>query len=62
MSYLNCPQCGLSIRLHAGNLLLENCPRCRGRRGVAVPMYRTERPRPPRLGSPPARDATSKAA
>ncbi len=38
MSYMNCPRCGLSIRLRASYLTLERCPRCLARSGLAVPM------------------------
>jgi phage FluMu protein Com len=49
MSYLNCPHCGLSVLKRAGEAAPadEACPRCRGRSGLIVPMYVTERPRPP---------------
>jgi Zn-finger nucleic acid-binding protein len=49
MSYLNCPQCGLSVPNRAGEAqhVDELCPRCRGRSGALVPMYVTERLRPP---------------
>lgn len=38
MSYMNCPRCGLSIRLRASYLTLERCPRCLARSGLAIPM------------------------
>lgn len=44
MSYLNCPACGLSIRLRASYLAIERCPRCLARRRAAVRMYLSERP------------------
>ncbi len=44
MSYLNCPSCGLSVRLRADYLALEHCPRCLARRRVASVMYVSERP------------------
>jgi hypothetical protein len=44
MSYMNCSRCGLSVQLRASYLLLERCPRCLARRGVAVPMHITEHP------------------
>ncbi len=47
MSYLNCPRCGLSVEAHPGHAAEVNCPRCRGRANVLVPMYETDRPRPP---------------
>jgi DNA-directed RNA polymerase subunit RPC12/RpoP len=46
MSYLNCPRCGLSVEVHAAQAPVS-CPRCRGRANVLVPMYETDRPRPP---------------
>jgi hypothetical protein len=49
MSYMNCPCCGLSIRLRASYLAIERCPRCLARRKVAVAMYLSERPGGPRL-------------
>jgi hypothetical protein len=45
MSYMNCPRCGLSVRLNAPWLTLYRCPRCFVRRGVAVEMYMSDRPR-----------------
>jgi hypothetical protein len=51
MSYMNCPSCGLSIRLRASYLAIERCPRCLARRKVAVAMYLSQRP-----GGPPAAD------
>jgi Zn-finger nucleic acid-binding protein len=51
MSYMNCPSCGLSIRLRASYLAIERCPRCLARRKVAVAMYLSQRP-----GGPPATD------
>jgi hypothetical protein len=51
MSYMNCPSCGLSIRLRASYLALERCPRCLARRKVAVAMYLSRQP-----GVPPATD------
>lgn len=53
MAYLNCPRCGLSltVRAHDDVRAPEDathvCPRCRGQAGVTVPMYLTDRPRPP---------------
>lgn len=46
-SYLNCPRCGLSVEIQAGQAVDVSCPRCRGRAHVLVPMYETDRPRPP---------------
>ena len=47
MSFLNCPRCGLSVEIDAGHAPETTCPRCRGRAHVLVPMYETDRPRPP---------------
>jgi hypothetical protein len=47
MSYLNCPRCGLSLRAHPDHGPDPTCPRCRGQAGLSVPMYETERLRPP---------------
>ncbi len=49
MSYMNCPRCGLSIRLRASYLIMERCPRCLARRQAVVQMYVSDRP-----GGPPA--------
>jgi hypothetical protein len=57
MSYMNCPCCGLSIRLRASYLALERCPRCLARRKVAVAMYVSQRP-----GGPAATDDPRSAA
>jgi anti-sigma B factor antagonist len=38
MPYMSCPRCGLSIRLRAAFLTLENCPRCIAKAGIAIPM------------------------
>jgi hypothetical protein len=46
-SYLNCPRCGLSLEITASPLADGSCPRCAGRAGIRVPMYETDRPRPP---------------
>ena len=45
MSYMNCPRCGLSVRLRAAYLTLERCPRCLAKAGISVPMQITEAPR-----------------
>lgn len=47
MSYLNCPQCGLSVRARPSDVVLERCPRCLAKTGQGIPMYRTPQPRPP---------------
>ncbi len=44
MAYMNCPCCGLSIRLRASYLAMERCPRCLVRRKAVVAMYISERP------------------
>ncbi len=46
-SYLNCPRCGLSVETHTGEVPEVSCPRCRGQANLIVPMYETDRPRPP---------------
>ena len=46
--YLNCPQCALSVpERPAAQDLVVACPRCLGRSGAIVPMYRTDHLRPP---------------
>ena len=47
MPYMNCPRCGLSIRLRASFLAIERCPRCLARSKVAVEMYLSQRPGEP---------------
>lgn len=42
--YLNCPDCGLSIRRAYAPAPMESCPRCLGRVGRPIPLFRTERP------------------
>ncbi len=39
MSYMNCPRCGLSIQLRIQWLRCDDCPRCLGRSGIAVPVH-----------------------
>lgn len=46
MTYANCPQCGLSIRLRSPQLTVEHCPRCLARRRVAVPTVTSTGPLP----------------
>ena len=36
MSYMNCPRCGLSVRLRADQLAWGHCPQCLGRAGTVV--------------------------
>jgi len=43
-SHLNCPRCGLSIRVRAGWLAVEHCPRCLGRSRIAVQMFASALP------------------
>jgi hypothetical protein len=45
MSYMNCPRCGLSVRLRADYLTLERCPRCLAKAGISVPMQILDGPR-----------------
>jgi hypothetical protein len=44
MSYMNCPRCGMSVRLRAPYLLPDRCPRCAARSGVSVPLEVTDQP------------------
>ena len=44
MSYMNCPRCGMSVRLQAPFLLPDRCPRCAARSGVSVQMEVTDQP------------------
>lgn len=54
MSFMNCPRCGLSVRLVAPYMLVERCPRCPAHRRQIVEMTVTATlPTPPR--SPPDR-------
>lgn len=57
MTYLNCPRCGLSVVERPGRGTEATCPRCRGRAGIQVPMYATDRPRPPAEAEPAPRAA-----
>lgn len=56
-SYLNCPRCGLSVEIHGDEAPDAGCPRCHGRWNVRVPMYETDRPRPPVEAREPAPQA-----
>ncbi len=38
-SYMNCPRCGLSVRLRTDRLAWDCCPRCLGRAGIEVPVF-----------------------
>lgn len=40
--FMNCPGCGLKVRLVAPYLLLEHCPRCLVRRRQIVEMRVTK--------------------
>lgn len=44
MAFVNCPRCGLSIRLRAAYLAPERCPRCLVRRAENIAMYVSEEP------------------
>jgi anti-sigma B factor antagonist len=49
MSYLNCPECGLTVALRGLEAPIEHCPRCVARRRRAVTMS-TMRPGELQLG------------
>lgn len=38
-AYLNCPRCGLSIRLGSSFRTFRDCPRCLARAGTAVRLF-----------------------
>jgi hypothetical protein len=42
--YLNCPACGLTIAPRALWLRMERCPRCMGRRHIAVTLFASTLP------------------
>jgi hypothetical protein len=42
VQYLNCPRCGLAIQLRDQRFARSECPRCRVRADVAMPMYMTQ--------------------
>jgi anti-sigma B factor antagonist len=44
MPYMNCPRCGLSVRLRPPYLTLQRCPRCIAKFGISVPMQISEGP------------------
>jgi hypothetical protein len=44
MTYLNCPQCGLTISPKADWLTIEHCPRCVARRGTLVTLFTSSLP------------------
>jgi anti-sigma B factor antagonist len=56
MAYMNCPRCGLSVRLRAAFLTLERCPRCLAKAGISVPMQITESRRRHRPSQSPTDD------
>ena len=52
MPLLGCPRCGLSIRPRASCLVIEYCPRCIARAGIAVRLLSSAAPWPePNHGS-----------
>ncbi|HEY1519177.1 MAG TPA: hypothetical protein VGF91_22290 [Solirubrobacteraceae bacterium] len=55
---MNCPRCGLSVRLVAPYMLVERCPRCLAHRRHIVAMYVTAT-FPPHPLSPPDRTKLS---
>lgn len=59
MAYMNCPRCGLTVRLQAAFLALERCPRCLARTGLSVPMQLSEGPRRQRPSRAPSGDGRS---
>ncbi len=38
-SYMNCPRCGLSIRLRTGVAAIRHCPRCVARHRLLVELF-----------------------
>jgi anti-sigma B factor antagonist len=44
MAFMNCPRCGLAVRLRAPYLTLDRCPRCLAKSGLSVPMTISEAP------------------
>jgi hypothetical protein len=44
MPYLNCPHCGLSVRVRSAQLWISNCPRCLARQRRAFPMDMEDEP------------------
>jgi hypothetical protein len=43
VSFLNCPRCGLGLRLRAGWLTIEHCPRCM-RAWVSIMLFSSPLP------------------
>lgn len=65
MRYAVCPRCWLRIRdpKHEEDAK-DNCPRCFGRLGIEVPLYRTAGPGPrvrPLADAPPLREVRPRA-
>jgi hypothetical protein len=54
MPYMNCPACGLTVKMRGAQAMMEHCPRClaRGRRlgGLFVSEVPTGRKPIPREG------------
>lgn len=42
--FLNCPRCGLSIRLKVSWLTVEHCPRCIARAAIPVKLFTSTLP------------------
>jgi hypothetical protein len=62
MTYLNCPECGLSVLLRFPASPIEHCPRCVARRRRAVELYvSAEPPKIPRREPPTDQFATEPA-
>jgi len=45
MPYLNCSRCGLSVRIQAEALAMNNCPRCLARNQLVWPLELSQEPR-----------------
>jgi hypothetical protein len=43
-SYLNCPRCGVSIRMRSPWFTMTHCPRCIARAGTTVELFSSEMP------------------
>jgi hypothetical protein len=43
MRHANCPRCRLSIRIRPGDHTPTECPRCRARANLDIPLYETAR-------------------
>jgi hypothetical protein len=44
MPYLNCPSCGLTLKVTGSADLIEHCPRCLARRRRLVDLFVSARP------------------